>query len=121
MQYHEGDPPANLDMRPHWSAVLRALRELDGATQEALAAAIGVSRRTVRRWERGEAVPDAAAEQALIAYCGEHALFRRFEHGPLPGLMLTPRFLCDLLAEARLRGSAPAAPTQPVAPRLATT
>src|SRR5829696_3698807 len=99
---------------PDWSTVVRAIRLARGVTQEGFAAQLGFSRRTVRRWERGEAVPDAAAERALLAYCRDHALFRRFAQGPLQGMQLTPELLRDLLAEARLSASAEAAPSPPV-------
>src|SRR5215217_8425528 len=87
--------------RAPWSAVLRAIREARGVTQEGFAARLGYGRRTVRRWESGEAVPDAVAEAAIAAYCVEQALWQRYPSGPLAGL--TPERLRDLLAEGRLR------------------
>lgn len=50
-----------------WNVVLRALREARGVTQAGWAARLGYSRRTLVRWEQGEAVPDAAAEAAIGA------------------------------------------------------
>jgi predicted ATPase/transcriptional regulator with XRE-family HTH domain len=101
------------DMRPLWYAVLRALREARGVTQEGWAAQLSVGRSTVRRWERGDAAPGADVEQALVAYCRDHGLFRAFATGPLAGLTLTPELLRDLLAEGRLAASPDAAPHGP--------
>src|SRR5262245_51053530 len=95
---------------PLWSAVLRALREARDVTQEGWAAQLGVARRTVQRWEQGLAVPDALAEAAILAYCQEKGLFRRYERGVLAGVALTPGWLENLLTEARLQISAPPAP-----------
>lgn len=88
--------------QPPWGALLRGLREARGLTQEGFAAHLGYSYRSIRRWERGQAVPDAAAEAALIGFCREHALFRRFDSGPLAGFTVTAEWLRDRLAEARL-------------------
>src|SRR3712207_2895453 len=88
--------------RPPWRVVLRALREAVGLPQQAWADLLGVGRGTVRRWESGEAAPNAVAEQALLAYCRDRGLFRAFSSGPLAGLTLTPELLSDWLAEARL-------------------
>ncbi|MGH2589060.1 MAG: helix-turn-helix domain-containing protein, partial [Dehalococcoidia bacterium] len=87
---------------PRWNEVLRALREARGVTQAGWAARLGMSRATVQRWEAGERAPDPGAEQALLAYCREANLFRRYDHGPFAGLHLTPELLQDLLAGARL-------------------
>src|SRR5215211_5209053 len=96
-----GEPIA--PARPPWNAVLRALREARGVTQAGWAAWLGVSEKTVRRWERGVLVPNAEAEQALLGECHKRGLFRTFDQGSLRGLTLTPERLQDLLAEARLR------------------
>jgi predicted ATPase/DNA-binding transcriptional regulator YiaG len=98
-------PPAGTTARPRWNEVLRALREVRGVTQEGWAAQIGVSRKTVQRWEAGERAPDPGAEAAILAYCRERDLFRAFSHGPLAGLELTPDVLHDVLAESRIGGS----------------
>src|SRR5215207_4192887 len=90
--------------RPAWSAVIRALREARAVTQEGWAAQLGVGRRTVQRWEQGEAPPDALGEAALLAYCAAKGLFRSYDRGPLPGVTLTPDWLRDLLTEARQPG-----------------
>src|SRR5215212_9752990 len=96
-----GTPDAARD-RPFWTDVLRALREARGVTQDGWATWLGVSRKTVQRWEGGTALPDPAAEEALVELCRQRGLFRAFEQGPLRGLTLTPELLRDLLAEARL-------------------
>lgn len=83
------------------SGVLRALRTSCGISQDGLAARLGYGRRTIRRWEAAEAVPDAAAESELVTFCREQALFRRYEHGPLAGLDLTEAALRDLIRAAR--------------------
>src|SRR5205823_4707976 len=87
---------------PAWWEVLRAIREVRGVTQDGWAAWLGYSRSTVRRWERGAAVPDDAATHAIAKHCQERGLFRSYEHGPLCGLTLTPELLDGLLSEARL-------------------
>ena len=97
---------------PHWSAVLRGLREARGVTQDGWAALLGVGRATVQRWERGEAAPSADAAEALITLCREQGLLRTFERGRLRGLTVTADLLRELLAETRL-GAAPARSTPP--------
>ncbi|MGH2350342.1 MAG: AAA family ATPase, partial [Chloroflexota bacterium] len=74
-------------------------------TQEGWAARLGVSRKTVQRWESGERAPDPGAEAAILRYCQEAGLFRSFTHGPLAGLTLTEEGLRDLFAGARWRGT----------------
>jgi hypothetical protein len=76
--------------RPHWSRVLRALREARGVTQEGWAALLRVGVNTVGRWETGAAVPHALAEQELIVVCRERGLCRAYADGPLGGVTLTP-------------------------------
>jgi predicted ATPase/DNA-binding XRE family transcriptional regulator len=85
-----------------WWQVLRALRDARGVTQDGWAALLGVSRKTVQRWEAGTTVPDAAAEAAIVALCEEYGLFRTYTRGALAGRPLTVALLRDLLAEARL-------------------
>jgi predicted ATPase/DNA-binding NarL/FixJ family response regulator/transcriptional regulator with XRE-family HTH domain len=88
--------------QPTWNTVLRALREARGVSQDGWAAQLGFSRRTLQRWEQGDAVPDAAAEEALIALCADQGLFRTYNRGPLAGIALTADSLRALLADARL-------------------
>ena len=113
---------ASAARRP-WPDTLRALREARGVTQEGWAARLGVSRKTVQRWEGGARAPDPGAEAAIVAYCRHAGLLRAFDRGPLTGLTLTEAGLQDLFAEARRRGGrAPPAPAAPeraaaVAPR----
>lgn len=83
--------------------LLRALRELRGVTQQGWAASLGYSVATVRRWEAGEALPTAEAEESLISLCRERGLFHTYESGPLRGLTLTPELLRSALAEGRLQ------------------
>lgn len=90
--------------RPYWSQALRALREARGITQGGWAAYLGYGRATVRRWEAGETVPSADAEAAIIELCKERGLFRRFSDGPLAGVQVSPEWIADLLAAARLDG-----------------
>ncbi len=101
--------PAETGSLPAWPAVLRALREARGITQEGWAARLGYSARTVQRWERGTVVPDAAAEAAFVALCQETGAFRSYDHGPLAGFAPTAAWLQDLLARARLGTPAAAA------------
>jgi len=83
--------------------LLRSLRELRGVTQQGWAASLGYSVATVRRWEAGEALPTAEAEEGLISLCRERGLFHTYESGPLRGLTLTPELLRSALAEGRLQ------------------
>jgi transcriptional regulator with XRE-family HTH domain len=87
--------------RPQWSTVLLAIREVRSVTQDGWAARLGVSRRTVQRWERGEWPPDIDSESGILAYCEEKGLFRTFDHSPLAQFRLTPESLQTLLGEAR--------------------
>ena len=87
--------------RPQWSEVLWALREARGVTQEGWGARLGVSRKTVQRWERGERAPDPGAEAAILSYCREMGLLRPYSRGPLAGVTLTAELLQELLSEAR--------------------
>jgi predicted ATPase/DNA-binding transcriptional regulator YiaG len=111
----ESDQNAISSAPPSWSRVLRALRTARGVTQDGFAAQLGYSQGTVRRWERGALVPDAAAEAALLRYCREKGLLRTFEAGPLHGLTVSAEWLQRLLAEARLASTGQAfAPAGPV-------
>jgi predicted ATPase/class 3 adenylate cyclase len=101
---------------PSWPAVLRALREAQGVSQEGWGAQLGYSQATVRRWERGVVAPTAAAEQALVAHCRERGLLRTYQRAPLAGVHVTADFLLDLLAEARLGPSAPRGNSSKVQP-----
>jgi transcriptional regulator with XRE-family HTH domain len=102
----EGSPPRApaeaISAAPRWNTVLRALREARGVTQEGWAAQLGVGRRTVQRWERGEVPPDPIAEASLLAYCREKALFRSYDRGSLAGLTVMAEWLQSLLIEAWL-------------------
>jgi non-specific serine/threonine protein kinase len=98
--------------RRPWHKTLRALREARGVTQEGWAALLGVSRKTVQRWESGARAPDPGAEAAILRYCQEAGLFRAFARGPLAGRTLTEGNLRDVFAEARWHGPGHGAPPQ---------
>jgi class 3 adenylate cyclase/DNA-binding XRE family transcriptional regulator len=104
--------------RPAWAAILRALREAAGVTQEGWASQLGLGRTTVQRWERGDLTPDAEAEAALLALCREKGLFRRYDAGPLAGASVTADWLAALLAAARLGRMSSPVPSPTVAGRL---
>ncbi|MHB8576700.1 MAG: ATP-binding protein [Dehalococcoidia bacterium] len=87
---------------PAWNRLIRALRAARGYTQDAWADWLGVSRRTLQRWETGRTIPDALGEAALLRLCNEKGLLRRYDQGPLQGLDVTTDLLHDLLAAARL-------------------
>ena len=53
---------------PNRSNRLRTLRLSRGISQSALAAAVGVSTRTVKYWEHGQRTPSAASLLALAHY-----------------------------------------------------
>jgi predicted ATPase/transcriptional regulator with XRE-family HTH domain/Tfp pilus assembly protein PilF len=78
------------------------LRRASGLTQAGWAAWLGYGRATVQRWEQGEAIPDASALQAIVAFCHEKGLFRSYSDGPLRGKTLTRDFLSESVADARL-------------------
>lgn len=63
-------PAVGLPAPPATGDLLRALRQRSGLTQEQVAAAVGVSRTVLTRWERGERVPDAEERQALCFHLG---------------------------------------------------
>jgi DNA-binding transcriptional regulator YiaG/tetratricopeptide (TPR) repeat protein len=92
-------------VRPPWNAILRALREARGITQSGWAARLGVSTKTVLRWEAGTRVPDTGAESGLIALCGERGLLHTYDRGPLAGLTMSSELLQEMLAEARWQSS----------------
>lgn len=48
-----------------WPAYLRAFRSRAGLSQVALANALGISRRNVEDWERGESKPPVYLRRAL--------------------------------------------------------
>ena len=70
-QFIAGEAGQGTSELPHWSALLRGLRQAAGVTQEGWAAWLGYGRRTVQRWERGETVPDASATAAILELCGK--------------------------------------------------
>jgi predicted ATPase/Tfp pilus assembly protein PilF len=91
-------------------------------TQDGWAALLGYGRATIQRWERGERVPPADAEEAILHLCAARGLFRSYEHGPLAGMTVTPESLRQVFAEARLglsgngtesRAAAVSAPQRP--------
>jgi predicted ATPase len=86
---------------PPWAVVLRAVREACGITQGGWGARLGYSTKTVQRWERGETVPDAAAEAALLALLEAEGLLRSYTTGPLHGQTLTAERVRQLLADVR--------------------
>jgi predicted ATPase/DNA-binding XRE family transcriptional regulator len=93
--------------------LLRSLREACGLTQDRWAAFVGVSRKTVQRWESGDAVPDAAAEAEILALCLER---RVVGDGRRPGsVVVSSGEVAEVLAGARAgRGRGPAAnPVEP--------
>ena len=55
-------------------AFLQALRKEKGLTQEQLAEQIGVSRRTVSRWETGSNMPDLDVLMELSDYLSWNAI-----------------------------------------------
>jgi predicted ATPase len=63
---------------------------------------LGVSRASIGRWESGRTPPDAFAETALIEFCREAGLFRRYTVGVLAGRDVTEDWLSELLSDARL-------------------
>lgn len=74
-------------------------------TQDGWALELGYGRATVRRWEAGETIPSAHAEEQILSLCHERALYRRFTDGPMAGVHVTPEWLADLLASARLENA----------------
>ncbi|MEL7543243.1 MAG: helix-turn-helix transcriptional regulator [Pseudomonadota bacterium] len=52
-------------MPENWSAVIRQYRARFGLTQQAFAALLGVSQRTVSRWERGQDRPNIERQRQL--------------------------------------------------------
>jgi predicted ATPase/DNA-binding XRE family transcriptional regulator len=87
---------------PPLSAVLRALREAAGVSQEGWAARLGYGRRTIQHWEHGELPPDPDATESVIQLCGELRLFRDYHEGALTGITLSADWLRAAATDARL-------------------
>lgn len=76
-----------------------------GLTPAELAAALGVSQRTIGRWQAGETVPQRAAraELAELAELYQH-LFRTFEDEAVPVWLRTPsRYLGGVMPVEMVR------------------
>jgi DNA-binding transcriptional regulator YiaG len=99
-----------------WSAVLRALREAAGVSQEGWAARLGYGRRTIQHWEHGEFPPDAEATESLLRLCQELQLFREYRAGALGGLQVTADWLRTMVTEARLAHRSPQTPADTLTP-----
>jgi non-specific serine/threonine protein kinase len=54
---------------------LRAMRAACGMGQEQWAADLQISRKTVQRWERGDSIPDARAQVAIVDLCRDRRAF----------------------------------------------
>jgi len=87
---------------PPWPTMLRAVRSASGLSQEDWARRLGVSRRTVQRWETGERAPDPTAEAAIAEHCDRTGMFRAYQSGPLAGIELTAAVLRSAVAAGRL-------------------
>jgi predicted ATPase/DNA-binding XRE family transcriptional regulator len=83
-------------------AVLRALREAAGVSQEGWAARLGYGRRTIQHWEHGEVPPDPQATESLVTLCQQLRLFREYRDGALAGITLSAEWLRAATADARL-------------------
>ena len=91
------------------------LRTSIGLTQDGLAAALGITRKAIGRWEAGERYPKAAHLQALLALALQHSVFaageeeeaiRAFWRAAHQKVLLDERWLHELL-------SPPAPPGRP--------
>jgi transcriptional regulator with XRE-family HTH domain len=77
-------------MSESWAEVLRRYRMRHALTQERLAGLLGVSQRTISRWERGEDRPSLDRQKQLRDLCREppSALLRSLivsvRHSPFP-------------------------------------
>lgn len=92
-----------MNRRLPWCDVARVLREARGLTQKQFAEHLRVGRRTVQRWESGEAEPSREEEERLVAYCHDARLFARSDRQALGGFHLDEEALRDLIVEARLK------------------
>jgi predicted ATPase/DNA-binding XRE family transcriptional regulator len=99
---HPGPSVNTLQVTPSFAAILRALREAAGISQEGWAARLGYGRRTIQHWEHGDSSPDPAATEVLIALCEHVRLFRSYRHGALAGVSLSPDWLRAAATDARL-------------------
>jgi hypothetical protein len=61
---------AKTDERETFAHILREVRELSGLTQPELAEALGVSTKTISRWELGEVLPGRLQHHALVTCIG---------------------------------------------------
>jgi len=90
--------------------VSRGLRSAHGLAQEDWAAWLEVSRKSVQRWERGNAVPDDRVEAKLIEFCNTRDVWGLAVRGAIDIGIRTEADLRDVLARARHdRVSGPAA------------
>jgi len=99
---------------PPLRAILRAVREAAGVSQDGWAARLGYGRRTIQHWERGEFAPDPEATESLIQLCQDLRLFREYRVGVLAGVNLSAEWLRTAATDARLAhrgGSVDRAPT----------
>lgn len=92
------------------AGAIRAIRQAAGLTQYDFAEWLAVSRKTVQRWESGQAVPDARAEAALIGFCRQRGAFDASRRAPLAAVVADEGELRDVLAAARAPGDATPAP-----------
>ncbi|WP_052567913.1 helix-turn-helix domain-containing protein [Ktedonobacter racemifer] len=94
------------------------LRTSIGLTQEGLAAALGITRKTIGRWEAGEMYPKATHLQALLAFALQHGAFaagqeeeeiRAFWRAAHQKVLLDETWLQELLSQPAMPGSEGAA------------
>lgn len=74
---HFGDTSASGGFNSTFPAICRAVRSTLGFAQEDLAGQLEVSRKSVQRWERGQAAPDDHAEALLAELCSRLGVFDR--------------------------------------------
>ncbi len=63
-------PPA---YKSRWPKILKAFRKKMCWSQEAAAKGIGVERRSVNRWERGDSIPQRVTVKLLVTLFEKHA------------------------------------------------
>ncbi|MGQ0832492.1 MAG: ATP-binding protein [Microthrixaceae bacterium] len=101
-----------------WAEVSRRLRNAHGFGQEDWAAWLEVSRKTVQRWERGDAAPSDRVEERLLAFCADKEVFARVQRGAIEVGVANVDDLRDIVAAARSAalGSTPESPVRDDAP-----
>jgi DNA-binding XRE family transcriptional regulator len=100
-------PPSKKAAARQLGALMRAAR--GSRTQEELGAAVGLSKSTISRFERGDEVPDLEQARLLDEALGTDRMIRNAVRGilynPMPGVLAIPRKLSVIVYEPQHVGA----------------